>query len=565
MVLDEVRSAKRNPKEHDIDAIMASYKRFSAQDSPVLDERTKRLLSGHGRIEALIAIRDAGERAPGGIIVKDGVWMVPIQRGGRTKNNKEARDYLITANRLTEVGGWDDEVLAEMLHEMEDFTGTGWDPEDEEFIELLTEQGHFDPLKGAEDPEPPTPEHRDDDILPRGKRKSFKEGQKRKVGRHTIVCARCEDYMRTMQDNSIDAIVCDPPYLINFMNKDWDSAKDGNEMQAWHLKWAKEALRILKPGGHIVAFAATRTIHRLAVAIEDAGFELRDQFAWAYATGFPKSLDISKAIDQRSGSSRAVISSKKDRRNDGTTYGLGHSGLIVSDKPITPDAKLWDGFGTALKPSYEPAVVAMKPLTGTFAENVLEHGTGAINIDACRIEPGDPSWFGPGEVHPGYPNGPGGSSDPKNGWGKAQSKDVRPNEWSMDKGRWPANIYICPKPPQSEKNAGLEEYYELSGGEATNRKEGSKGLGNPRAGAGRNGGAKAFHPTIKPIRLFRQLVRLVGCQPGSVILDPFLGSGTTMVSAEREGFTCIGIEQDGEYAALAEARVKHAVKTQSRE
>lgn len=503
MPLDSIKSAKRNPKKHDIELIKASYKRFSAQDSPVLDERTKRLLSGHGRIEALVALRDAGERPPGGIDVKDGEWLVPIQRGGRTKNDKDAEAYILAANKTTELGGWDDDLLSDVLADITNFEGIGFEM----------------PVLEEEPPETP-PDDGADDKLPRGKRKSFKQGQVKKVGRHTIVCADCVEYMRTMPADSVDSVLTDPPYLINFQNRDWDSAKDGIEMQKWHTTWLVEALRVLKPGGHLVAFSSTRTIHRLSVAAEDVGFTLRGQFAWAYATGFPRNLDIKKEVAR-----------KFDEES----------------------AERWDGYGTSTKPSYEPAVVAMKPLDGTFAENVMKHGTGAINIDKARIPPGDPSWFGPSSA-PTWKVG----AVRSNVGHKLTGGEVTNPPSKL--GRWPADIYICPKPPQSEKNAGLDDYEEITGGEATRRKEGSKGLSNPRAGAGRNGGTKAFHPTPKPARLFRQLAKLYACHPGSTILDPFIGSGTSLISSEKEGFACIGIDNNGEYCALSEARIRHIVK-----
>lgn len=517
MELDSVVPAKRNPKGHDIESIKASYRRFAAQDSPVLDERTGRLLSGHGRIEALQGLRDAGEDAPDGIDVVNGEWLAPVQRGGSTKNDREAEDYIIAANRLTEKGGWDSSILSEMLSDTENWEGVGFDGlDDPDLLELLGKPIDLGNLGGGST----GPEvNSNDDRLPRGKRKSFKPGQKKKIGKHQIVCAKSEEYMRKMDDDSIDAICCDPPYLINFQNRDWDAAKDGNEMQAWHTRWLVEALRVLKPGGHLVAFSSTRTIHRLAVAAEDVGFTLRGQFAWAYATGFPQSLDIQKEVAR-----------KFDEES----------------------AEQWEGYGTSTKPAYEPAIVAMKPIEGTFAENVMKHGTGAINIDRGRIPPGDPSWFGPSDA----PNWKVGSVRSNVGHKLTSGEVTNP---PSELGRWPADIYICPKPPQSEKNAGLENYEELSGGEATSRKDGSKGLSNPRAGAGRNGGTKCPHPTVKSVRLFRQLLKLYGCQPGSIILDPFIGSGTTSIASEREGFSCIGIDQSGEYCALAEARLRHAI------
>jgi len=334
----------------------------------------------------------------------------------------------------------------------------------------------------------------------------------------------CIEVMRGMPDGSVDAIVCDPPYGIGFMGKGWDSAVPG-------IEWARESLRVLKPGGHLIAFASTRTLHRLAVAVEDGGFEIRDTVHWCYWSGFPKSLDVSKAIDAAAGAEREVIRESTDRRGDGTGYGLGHSGRVVSLDPATDAARQWSGWGTALKPAVEPAVLARKPLSGTVAANVLEHGTGGLNIDGCRIAPGDEAWPGPQD-------------------------EVAPAPAAA--GRWPANLYHCPKPSTAERERGTEGLPARSAGELVDRDEGSAGMDNPRAGAGRtSSGRRNFHPTVKPVQLMRWLVRLV-TPPGGVVLDPFMGSGTTGIAAAIEGFDFIGIEREAEYLAIANARVRYA-------
>ena len=356
-------------------------------------------------------------------------------------------------------------------------------------------------------------------------------------------------------DNSIHAIVCDPPYGIGFMGRNWDVSVPGEE-------WARECLRVLLPGGHLVAFAATRTVHRLGVAVEDAGFELRDMVAWQNYQGFPKSLDVSKAIDANLGAERRVVARGQSgktaiggsglRALGGTDGELGHD--ITA--PATEDAKKWNGFGTALKPAFEPALLARKPLIGTVAANVLKHGTGALNIDGCRYAYGDPAWPGPNGdgwtfKHTGRQDGSGATLTTQARHGIQESHDL---------GRWPANIYVCPKPSRAERERGCERLPGRTGAEAVDRNEGTAGLDNLRAGAGRTADrVKNYHPTVKPIGVMQWLCRLVGGQKGSVILDPFMGSGTTGIAAISEGFQFIGIEQSAEYMDICEARIIDAV------
>jgi SAM-dependent methyltransferase len=203
----------------------------------------------------------------------------------------------------------------------------------------------------------------------------------------TVLHGDCREVMRTMPDNSVDAIVTDPPYELGFMGKSWDSTGVAYDIKVW-----QECLRVLKPGGHLLAFGGSRTYHRLACAIEDAGFQIRDQIMWVYGSGFPKSLNISKAIDKAVGAEREVIGTRR-----GVVKGTGgrynwHTDsedtgqTIISDTiPTTAEAKEWEGWGTALKPAHEPIVMARKPLDGTVANNVLTHGVGGINIDGSRV------------------------------------------------------------------------------------------------------------------------------------------------------------------------------------
>jgi len=371
----------------------------------------------------------------------------------------------------------------------------------------------------------------------------------------TLYRGDCLDVLAAMEPESVDAIVCDPPYGLGFMNSKWDALPPG-------VDWARLCLRVLKPGGHLVAFGGTRTVHRLATAIEDAQFEIRDMLSWLYWSGFPKSLDVSKAIDRAAGAEREVVCeiAKLDSYGDHAApiYGGGpdHGGTMQITAPATEAAKKWNGYGTALKPAQEPAVLARKPLTGTVAGNVLQHGTGALNIDGCRFAYGDQAWPGPGDDTTGAVFSSSRAWEPNS----AHGTDTRGTSvvYESSGGRWPANIYAHPKASRSEREAGCERLPGRTGAEATDRTAGSAGLDNPRAGAGRTADrVKNHHPTVKPIGVMRWLCKLTGGQRGSVILDPFMGSGTTGCAAVLEGFDFIGIEREPEYMQICEARIRH--------
>lgn len=357
------------------------------------------------------------------------------------------------------------------------------------------------------------------------------------VGDASVFHGSCLDVLPTLATASVDSIVTDPPYELAFMGKRWDSTGIAFNVDVW-----LECLRVLKPGGHLLAFGGSRTWHRLAVAIEDAGFEIRDSIAWLYGSGFPKSMDISKAIDKAAGAEREVVGTKvvspkgvaAAETRSATAAGSfgGEWKLVDVTAPATPEAKRWQGWGTALKPAFEPVVVARKPLIGTVAANVLEYGTGGLNIDGTRI--------------------------------------------GGDGGRWPANVmldeytaalvdeqaeasrfFYVAKANKRDRNEGLDELPDTSAGAMVERTEGTAGMNSPRAGAGRTSGAKNFHPTVKPTDLMRQLVRLV-TPPGGTVLDPFTGSGSTGKAALLEGFRFVGIELTEDYLPIIEGRLHHA-------
>jgi len=339
----------------------------------------------------------------------------------------------------------------------------------------------------------------------------------------------CLEVMRGMDADSIDSIVTDPPYGLSFMGKGWDRGVPGAEY------WS-EALRIAKPGAHLVAFGGTRTYHRLACAIEDAGWEVRDCFVWAYGQGFPKSHDVSKAIDKAAGAERMIIAPDPHaaRRNRATpqfggpamnTYDPGYDGPLgrmAITAPATDDARRWSGWGTALKPAWEPAVIARKRFRGTVAENVLRHGTGAINVDGCRVSgPMTGSWGGKQLSSIGF-----GGTVPSSYQTKAH-----------DAGRWPANL----------AHDGSPDVLDLFPRDAARFFYSAKASKADR-------GACNTHPTVKPSELMAYVCRLV-TPPGGLILDPFMGSGSTGIGALREGFRFAGIELDASYLEIARARL----------
>ena len=381
----------------------------------------------------------------------------------------------------------------------------------------------------------------------------------------------CVEVMREMDAESVDAVVCDPPYGLEFMGKEWDRYAPP-QFAAWCESWSREVLRVLKPGGHLLAFGGTRTFHRLTCGLEDAGFEIRDCLSWLYGSGFPKSLDVSKAIDKAAGAERVRVI-----EHSGTSGSLSGPRINVIGKgdPVTDAAREWQGWGTALKPAWEPCVVARKPLAGTVAENVQEHGTGALNIDGCRIGT----------------EGGGTHCTNRDEDGKCRGHDNAGRSTSgqtfhgpdTSGGRWPANVALDeaaaamldaqsgerPSPknaPIRKASAAGSRSNSMSGAESrpygqevhTYADTGGASRFYYTAKASRadrnTSGANNTHPTVKPTDLMRWLVRLV-TPPGGVVLDPFAGSGSTLVAARAEGMRAIGIEQSDEYAGIISDRL----------
>jgi DNA modification methylase len=367
--------------------------------------------------------------------------------------------------------------------------------------------------------------------------------------------------MKTLPDNSVDAIVTDPPYGISFMSKKWDYDVPSEEV------W-QEALRVLKPGGHLLSFASTRTQHRMAVNIEDAGFEIRDMLAWVHGEGFPKSQNISKAIDKMNGEKREVI--KTNSQSDPIFGGNFKSNQALSDTPISEQAKEWDGYGTCLKPALEPITLARKPIEKglTIAENCLKWGTGGLNIDGCRVEL---------TTDEDTKRKFGGGHKTKYIGGVLEKNYEIENQSKRDLGRFPANLLhdgseeVLTHFPSSKSSGAIRintnppnriysKYKPIplplpkdSGSNArffycTKAKQKEREMGSPET---RNN-----HPTVKPLMLMQYLIKLIST-PSSIILDPYAGSGTTLLAAKNLGLKYIGIEREQDYVEIINARLNN--------
>lgn len=455
-----------------------------------------------------------------------------------------------------------------------------------------------------------------------------------------IYCGDCIEVMKTLPDNSVDTVVTDPPYGLEFMGRAWDKFKKinsgrersineitaisrgpekyvaGKPFQEFSYNWATQALRVLKPGGYLLAFGGTRTYHRLVCGIEDAGFEIRDTIMWLYGSGFPKSLDVSKSIDKKAGVEREVIDRKRHAKkdfkdnlyaqdpanaNNNKIFGYGEEDITL---PATPEAKQWAGWGTALKPACEPIVVARKPLSeSTVAENVLKWGTGGIDIDGGRI--------GTDTIRHSHDN----TSHQK--WKEQDGripKIIEKGIPTYHKGRFPANVildeqaaamldemsgvsksspvgfkgvawkhsgntkdertelkyqrefndtggasrfFYCAKASKTERNRGcegLEEKYNIGVKYTTMAGDGRE---NPKI---KPVNGKNHHPTVKPLALMEYLIKLVS-RKGAVILDPFCGSGTTAIGCVNTGRKYIVIDNEKEYIEISKCRVRAIPET----
>lgn len=421
----------------------------------------------------------------------------------------------------------------------------------------------------------------------------------------TLYHGDCLAVLASMPDNSVDAIVTDPPYGLSntkprqvadvlkawvtgdteavpakrggFMGKDWDSFVPPPAV------WA-ECLRVLKPGGHMAVFAGTRTQDLMGLSIRLAGFEVRDTLGWIYGSGFPKSHDVGKAIDKLAGAEREIVGSGSAGAGFNPVKGFGSGATTLGDKassqtwgvtaPATPEAAQWDGWGTALKPAIEPIILARKPTDGTVANNVLEHGVGGLNIEACRIATSEDTRR----------NAAGGENG-LNGESTFKIRERRAEDQAKRTGRWPANVLLDERAAEEmDEQSGVSVSRPTAGGgrkTSRNCMEGgamfsgasshadsggasrffpvfkyqAKAPKRERPVIEREDGTKIQHPTVKPLALMQWLVRLI-TPPGGTILDPFAGSGTTIEAALAEGFHPIGIEMEADYLQLITTRIE---------
>ena len=387
-----------------------------------------------------------------------------------------------------------------------------------------------------------------------------------------LILGDCLETLRSLPGNSIDSIVTDPPYGISFMGKKWDYEVPSVEV-------FKEMLRVLKPGGHMLCACGTRTQHRMAVNIEDAGFEIRDVVTWLYGSGFPKSMDISKAIDKQSGITewKETVPNPAARPGNGVDA-LTSTGWAKPQRPPKPvvetvEAKQWQGWGTALKPACEFWTLARKPLSEkTVAENVLKYGTGAVNIDGSRIETNENLSGGAysGEQRESSRNSFG------NGVGGGVIKNGIAKEFVQPQGRWPANLMLDEEAAEAldeqsgilksgaSKSTYIQKESENTCLSGKNYQRQMQDRAADSGGASRffyvakasksDRGPGNIHPTVKPIKLMQYLVKMI-TPPGGVVLDPYMGSGSTGVAAIKEGFQFTGIEREESYYEICKARI----------
>ena len=392
--------------------------------------------------------------------------------------------------------------------------------------------------------------------------------QMKKIGNATLYCADCNDVFPLLKD--IDACVTDPPYGLSFMGKQWDYDVPGVDI------WT-QVHDVLKPGAHLLSFFGSRTYHRGAIPIEDAGFEIRDQLMWIYGSGFPKSYNIAKGIEGKLTHGSANWNDWNKLDGDLVDSKIGYSKMqhkqgyrdkdysekkhIQNVKFHTKEAQQFEGWGTALKPAHEPIVMARKQFKGSVAENVLQHGAGGINIDECRVGTDNMKFTKASSL----------GNDMTMSGGKA-NKDYKGED---KQGRFPANVmhdgseevleifadkaryFYCAKASRKDRDEGLDALPSHHKGTYAQDEWSKNNMGNTPDN--KRNPVKNIHPTVKPTELMRYLCRLVTPQ-GGVVLDPFMGSGSTGKAAVMSGYEFVGVEMDEEYFEIACARVEAAQK-----
>lgn len=563
----------------------------------VFNRKTKRLVGGHQRgkvlpVDAEIVISDK-RKSPDktGTVAEGYIVAYGTRYSYREVEWDEAREMAANIAANKSGGMFDDKALADWLLDLDskniDIEETGFSAQ--EFEDLCA------PYRDM--PEEKLDSDEDEDQEP-------PEEPEKLSGKAHLINSDCLKALKTFPSDSLDSVVTDPPYGFAFMGKKWDYELPSQDI------W-KEIYRVLKPGGHLLAFGGPRTYHRLACGVEDAGFEIRDQLQWLFGSGFPKSLDISKAIDKAAGVEREVVGKNTNHRTlkpTNTMVGEPHSGdgsITTPTTPTTPEAHQWSGWGTALKPANEPIVLARKPLSeNTVAANVLKWGTGGLNIEACRIATTDDTHrlFEPGEWE-----------------GDSGYKTVRSQQTitgGSASGRFPANLILdetaakmldaqvkgrMPAPAGNKNPSRIGHGNNVKFNDAVDVADASRFQlgGDPEkasrffyvakasksernmhcgeledrdthrlgSGVGRTDGEnsdntrpakdKNHHPTVKPVSLMRYLIKLV-TQPGGLILDPFMGSGSTGVAALQAEFKFIGIEREKEYFEICKKRLNYA-------
>lgn len=528
----------------------------------VFNRRTQRIVGGHQRQRVLPANAEIKiefentEASKSGTVAGGYVKVADETFSYREVDWDEVKEKAANIAANKGAGEWDMEKLGDWFKDLDDMN---FDLDLTMFDE--DERKQFLPEPEVQDD--PIPEEEEVEIY---------EGDPRV----TLINNDCLIHLKSMDSISCDALVTDPPAGISFMGKEWDDDKGGRDYWVtWFSEVMQECLRVLKPGAHGLIWALPRTSHWTATALENAGFEIRDICVHLYGSGFPKSLDISQAIDKQAGAAQSrgsrfnvagqnvKLNSNKELRSDYPGY--------VPPKYITNEAKKWDGFGTAIKPAHEHWILVRRPLSeDTIAENVLKHGTGGLNIDECRIE---------GLFKSGWSESGSKESSNTSMSGKNYEREPKPDN---PEGRFPANLILshheeCEELQCHEDCAvqGLDEHSGTTrgGGKTkvhteTTQMFGMKGHVNidypDSGGASRffyvskasesDKGSNNNHPTVKSTKLMEYLIKLV-TPPQGKILDPFMGSGSTGVAAKQWGFEFIGIEKEKEYFDIASKRI----------
>lgn len=513
--LAELQPAKTNPKKHNLELLQESLLRFGFVSPVILDEASQTVLAGHGRLEALKQLCQTYDTPPEGVKVSDGgAWLVPVLRGVEFEQPSEAVSYLLADNRLCEVGGWDAEVLAETLAELEDEAlGLGWDEKEMEKLlatldedsQALDDAAGEDEADEEETPSPPASNLKPSERVP----KLYKSAK--------LHHGDCLKILNKLRPNTVDALVCDPPAGIGFISEAWDSGfKNKEEWVGLLTQVFSACLKVMKPGAHGLVWAFPRTAHWTSHALEQAGFEVRDVLIHLLRPPSPKSVNLSKAA-----------------------------------KAKNVDAPELDGLGTGVLKAAEHWVLVRKPLEGTTVENVLKWGTGGLDLRGCAIprEKGQETW--PKTVT----------------WEHAEDcseTECSPTCPSQDlqesglvgEGVDPRGFFYCPPVSTAEREAGCEGLDFSSYETISKRKPSAKKHARSGGRFALSGEVRNIHPSVKSIALMRWLVRMVTCGD-FMVLDPFMGSGATGIAALREGCKFIGIEKEERYFRIAEARIKH--------